>query len=80
MADWSCSNKSEKDQKRQNLKSSVVDLFVEVHRERRFEGMGGLNVANIRRERISLLWSTIRDRMMAKGFSFNVGDVKCQLD
>ena len=55
---------------RQNEKSVVV-LFVGV------EGIGGLNVADVRRERIPLLWSTVRERGLAKGFSFNMGDAKC---
>ena len=39
--------------------------------------MGGLIVTDVRRERIPLLWSTVRERALAKGFSFNMGDAKC---
>ena len=41
-----------------------------------FEGMGGLKVTDIKRERIPLLWRTEREKALAKGFSFNMGDVK----
>ena len=41
------------------MKSLVVVLFVEVSFEHSFEGMGGLNVADVRRERIPFLWSTV---------------------
>ena len=34
-------------------------------------------MTDVRRERIPLLWSRIRERTLAKGFSFNMGDVKC---
>ena len=39
--------------------------------------MGGLNVTDIRRGRIPLLWGRVRERTLAKGFSFNLGDAKC---
>jgi len=29
---------------------------------------------DVRRKRVLLLWSTIRERPLAKGFSFNMGD------
>ena len=45
--------------RRPNLKSLVVVLFVEVSFQRSFEGMGGLNATDVRRERIPLLWSTV---------------------
>ena len=35
--------------------------------------MGGLNVTEIRGEIIPLLWSTVTERALAKGFSFNMG-------
>ena len=60
-------------ERRQNLKLVVVVLFVEVSLKCSFEGMGGLNVMDVRRERIPLLWSTVRERTLAKGFSFNMG-------
>ena len=48
----------------QNLKSLVVVLSLEVSFSRSFADMGGLNVADcqicIRKERIPLLWSTVR--------------------
>ena len=44
--------------------------------QRSFEAVGGMNVADIRRVRIPLLWSTIRVRALAKGFSFNVAGAK----
>ena len=31
---------------------------------------------HIKRERIPLLWSTVRERALAKDFSFNMGDAK----
>ena len=34
-------------------------------------------MTDVRRERIPLLWSRVRERPLAKGFSFNMGDVKC---
>ena len=30
-----------------------------------------------RMERIALLWSSVRETALAKGFSFNMGDTKC---
>ena len=53
--------------KRQTLKS-VVLLFAEVSIQCSFEGMGGLNVSFVRRERNPLLWSTVRERVLLKGF------------
>ena len=37
------------------MKSVVVVLFVEVSVYRSFEGMGGLNVTDVRREKIPLI-------------------------
>ena len=34
-------------------------------------------MADVRRERIPLLWSNVRERALAKGFTFNMGDAKC---
>ena len=34
-------------------------------------------MTDVRRERISLLCSRVRERALAKGFSFNMGDAKC---
>ena len=34
-------------------------------------------MTDVRRERIPLLWSRVRERMLAKGFSFNMEDAKC---
>ena len=56
---------------------SVVVLLVDVSLLRSFEGMGGLNVTDVLREIIPLLWSRVRERTLAKGFSFNMGDAKC---
>ena len=33
-------------------------------------------MTDVRRERIPLLWSTVRERALAKGLSFNMGDTK----
>ena len=33
-------------------------------------------MTDVGRERIPLFWSRGRERMLAKGFSFNMGDVK----
>ena len=49
------------DRRRENLKSLFVVLFVQVSFEHSFEGIGTLNVTNFRRERIPLLWSTVRE-------------------
>ena len=43
-----------------------------------FEGMGGLNVTHVRRERIPVLWSTVRERVLVKAFRVNMGDTKYQ--
>ena len=43
-------------ERRQNLKLVVVVLFVEVSLKCSFEGMGGLNKMDVRRERIPLIW------------------------
>ena len=63
-------------ERRQNLKSVVVVLLVEMSLQCSFEGMGGLNVTDVRRERIPLLWSRVRERTPAKGFSFNMGNAE----
>ena len=34
-------------------------------------------MTDVRRERIPLLWSRVRERTLAKGFSFNMGDARC---
>ena len=60
----------------QNLKSLVVVLSLEVSFSCSFAGMGGLNVTDcqicIRKEKIPLLWSTVRERAFAKCFCFKV--------
>jgi len=54
-----------------NLRSLVFAmLFVAVSFSRSFEGMRGLNVTDVRRERIPLLRNTVGKRAVAKGFSF----------
>ena len=52
-------------------------IVVEVSLYRRFEGMGALNVTAVRRRRIPLLWSRVREGTLSKGFNFNMGDAKC---
>ena len=32
---------------------------------------------DVRKERIPLLWSRVRERDLTKDFSFNIGDAKC---
>ena len=64
-------------ERRQNSKSVVVVLFVEVSLKCSFKGTKGLSVTDVRRERIPLLLSRVRERTLAKGFSFNMGDAKC---
>ena len=32
---------------------------------------------DVRKERIPLLWSTVREKAFAEGFSFNMRDAKC---
>ena len=34
-------------------------------------------MTDVRGERIPLLWSSVRERALAEGFSFNMGDAKC---
>ena len=34
-------------------------------------------MTDVRRKRIPLVWSTVRERALAKDFSFNMGDAKC---
>ena len=41
------------------------------------EDVGGLDVTDVARERILYPWITVRERALAKGFSFNVVDAKC---
>ena len=50
-------------------------LFVEVHlkKKKKKNCMGGLNVTDVKRWRIPMLWNTVRERALAKGFSFNTG-------
>ena len=64
-------------ERRQNFKSVNCCCFVEVSLSFGFEGVGGLNVTNVRREIIPLLMSRVRERALAEGFSFNMGDAKC---
>ena len=40
------------------------------------EGMGGMNVMDVRREIIPSLWSTVREGAFAKSSSFTMGDTK----
>ena len=40
------------------------------------EGIGGLNATDVRWQRIPLLWSTVREKALSKGFSFNMRDAK----
>ena len=42
-----------------------------------FKGLGGLNVMDVRREWIPLLWSMVGETALAKGFCFNL-QVNCQ--
>ena len=35
--------------------------------KRNFEGMGGLNVTYVQRERIPVLWSIVKERALVKG-------------
>ena len=34
-------------------------------------------MTDVRRERIPLLWSRVRERTLVRGFSFNMGDAMC---
>ena len=38
--------------------------------------MGGLNVIDVRKQRIPLFWSTVMETALAKDFCFNTGDTK----
>jgi len=38
--------------------------------------MGVFNVTDVRRERIPLVWSTVGETALAKGFCSNMGDTK----
>ena len=51
-------------------------LFVEVSFYSSSGCMGGLNVTDVRRRRIPLLWSKVREITLAKCFSCNTGDTK----
>ena len=55
-----------------NLKSLVAIFVGEVGLQHSSEGMGKPNVTDVGRERIPLLWSTVRERALAKGFSVSV--------
>ena len=52
---------------------SLVVLFVKVSFDSSFEGVRGLNVTDVRRERIPFLWSTVGETALAKGFLFYHG-------
>ena len=43
---------------------------------RSFEGVGGLNVTDVRKERIPLLWSIVGETALARGFCSNVRHTK----
>ena len=58
------------------MKSLFVVSFVEVSFEHSFEGMGGLNVADVRRERIPFLWSTVGQTALLKAFCSTMGYTK----
>ena len=47
-------------------------LFVAVSFSRSFEGMRGLNVTDVRRERIPLLWSNARQTSLTSAFYLNM--------
>ena len=49
-------------------------LLVEVSLPCSFEGIGGLKVTDVSRKTTPLLWSTVGEKALAKGFSFNMGD------
>ena len=64
--------------RRCNLKSLLVVVFVEVVLNAILKAWvggwgGGLNVTDVRREKIPLLWSTVGEVMLAKGFCSNMG-------
>ena len=61
---WEKEVREVRKERRQNLKSVLVVLFAEpeVSLQCSFEGMGGLHVTDVRRERILLLWSRVRER------------------
>ena len=52
-------------------------MFVEVSVLCSFEGIGGLNVTDVRRESIPLLWNRVRERVLVKGFNVNMGGANC---
>ena len=37
--------------------------------------MGGLNLTDVRREAMPLLWSTVKETAVAKGFCVNMGNM-----
>ena len=40
------------------------------------QGMGGLNVKDVKKVRLPLLWSTVGEAALAKGFCSNMGGTK----
>ena len=58
------------------MKPPVLVLFVYMSVFNSFEGMGGLRVTDIRRERIPLLWSTVGETALPKGFYSKMGNTK----
>ena len=53
-------------------------MYTEMSLQCSFEGVGGLNVQDVRREGLPLLWSMVRERALARGFHFKIGmRIKC---
>ena len=53
-------------------------MYTEMSLQCSFEGVGGLNVLDVRREGLPLLWSMVRERALARGFHFKIGmRIKC---
>ena len=60
--------------RKHNLKSHIVEVNLFKHS---FEGMGEFNVMDVRlRTRFPLLWSTVKEKALAKGFSSSMRDAK----
>ena len=69
--------RKEKEKKKTEFGISCCNIVCRGESLFSFEVMGGLDVVAVRGERIPLLWSRVRERTLAKGFGFNMGDAKC---
>ena len=53
-------------------------MYAEMSLQCSFEGVGGLNVQDVRRKGLPFLWHMVRERVLARGFNFNMEmQIKC---